>query len=141
MAKYYDALDNYIKNLRDPTEPQDAATKNYVDIQVSGNMNRSLRVPEPINQLPSAKERANKMPVFDSSGNAIVVLPPSGSATEIMIELGKNTGAGLSGFSGDLTYPSNTVGDALSHADWFSYIQRNLLAENLKNCVMEKYFL
>ncbi|EOC2776312.1 hypothetical protein OM252_00680 [Escherichia albertii] len=140
VAKYYDALDNYIKNLRDPTEPQDAATKNYVDIQVSGNMNRSLRVPEPINQLPSAKERANKMPVFDSSGNAIVVLPPSGSATEIMIELGKNTGAGLSGFSGDLTYPSNTVGDALSHADWFSYIQRNLLAENLKKLRDGKVF-
>lgn len=33
VAKYYDALNNYIRNLRDPVRPQDAATKKYVDSQ------------------------------------------------------------------------------------------------------------
>lgn len=31
VANYYDALDNYIRNLRDPKKPQDAATKKYTD--------------------------------------------------------------------------------------------------------------
>ncbi|EEX9976928.1 hypothetical protein DVL04_003162 [Escherichia coli] len=47
-------------------------------------------------------------------------------------DLAKTTGAGLSGFSPSETYPDNTVGAALVHTDWFSYIQRNLLAEKLK---------
>ncbi|MEM0400322.1 hypothetical protein J4U73_24580, partial [Escherichia coli] len=36
VANYYDALGNYIRNLRDPSRPQDAATKNYVDQIGSG---------------------------------------------------------------------------------------------------------
>lgn len=32
-ANYYDALNNYIRNLRDPVRDQDAATKKYVDSQ------------------------------------------------------------------------------------------------------------
>ncbi|EUC90092.1 hypothetical protein HMPREF1569_2287 [Klebsiella oxytoca OK-1] len=31
IANYYDALNNRIRNLRDPSQKQDAATKNYVD--------------------------------------------------------------------------------------------------------------
>lgn len=31
VANYYDALNNYIRNLRDPKNPQDAATKKYTD--------------------------------------------------------------------------------------------------------------
>ena len=31
IANYYDALGNYIRNLRDPSQPQDAATKKYTD--------------------------------------------------------------------------------------------------------------
>ncbi|EJH0771637.1 phage tail protein, partial [Escherichia coli] len=44
VANYYDALNNYIRNLRDPSTPQDAATKNYVDTQLSSNLGCTLRV-------------------------------------------------------------------------------------------------
>ena len=76
LANYYDALDNRIRNLRDPSQAQDAATKNYVDSadnglqqQITSNFNRSLRVPDSnINQLPSAQDRAWKGLGFDGAG-------------------------------------------------------------------------
>ncbi|MFM0769474.1 right-handed parallel beta-helix repeat-containing protein [Escherichia coli] len=99
VANYYDAMNNYIRNIHDPSRPQDAATKNYVDTLGSENLLRTLRVPETINQLPGVEERKNKMPAFDNAGNAIVVIPPSGSASDVMIELAKPTGAGHLGTS------------------------------------------
>lgn len=107
IANWYDALNNYIRNVKDPRDPQDAATKNYVDTLASGNLGRTLRVPEQIPQLPDAATRANKIPAFDSLGNPIVVIPPSGSASDVLIELAKPTGAGLVG------YGSGTVKTAL----------------------------
>lgn len=93
IANWYDALGNYIRNLHDPRDPQDAATKNYVDT----SLGRTLRVPEQIPQLPDAAARANKMPAFDSAGNPIVVIPPSGSASDVLIQLAKIDGESLIG--------------------------------------------
>lgn len=99
IANWYDALGNYIRNLHDPRDPQDASTKNYVD----NNLSKTLRVPESIPRLPDAATRANKMPAFDSAGNPIVVIPPSGSASDVMIELAKPTGSSHIGYQ----YPAD----------------------------------
>ncbi|MDW5649945.1 phage tail fiber protein, partial [Klebsiella pneumoniae] len=76
FANYYDALNNRIRNLRDPSLAQDAATKSYVDSsdidlqqQITSNFNRSLRVNDSyISQLPSAQDRAWKGLGFDGAG-------------------------------------------------------------------------
>ncbi|MGP0664382.1 hypothetical protein [Citrobacter freundii] len=87
VANYYDALNNYIRNLKDPRDPQDAATKNYVDTVSGSNFSRTLRTPENIPQLPSASTRANKIVGFDSSGNPIMLVPESGSASDVLLLL------------------------------------------------------
>ncbi|MCM7404487.1 GDSL-type esterase/lipase family protein [Enterobacter cloacae] len=93
IANWYDALGNYIRNLRDPRDPQDAATKNYVDSLATTNFNRTLRVPESfVNQLPTVAGRMNKVLAFDAGGQPITVLPADGTATDVMIELGNDDG-------------------------------------------------
>lgn len=88
IANYYDALGYYIRNLRDPSRAQDAATKNYVDVLAQNNLNRSLRVPEGyVAPLPQVEYRKNKILAMDSAGNPLMVLPESGSAADVLIEL------------------------------------------------------
>ncbi|MDU7529655.1 MAG: hypothetical protein E7K70_21730, partial [Klebsiella sp.] len=111
IANYYDALNNRIRNLRDPSQAQDAATKSYVDGQIVDNTNawkagdaildqkidanfrRSLRVPDSyINELPSLDKLEGKILAF-SGHKPIGVLPESGSAADVMIELAASDGA------------------------------------------------
>ncbi|WP_447839215.1 hypothetical protein [Enterobacter cloacae] len=63
-------------------------------------LNRTLRVPEysGVNNLPSVEMRKNKLLAFNDAGQPIAVPPQSGSASDVLIELAKPTGAGLSGY-------------------------------------------
>ncbi|HGF5942127.1 hypothetical protein M1V74_16270 [Klebsiella pneumoniae] len=122
IANYYDALNNRIRNLRDPSQAQDAATKGYADnlyqdaiSHSDSNFKRTLRSPEPeIEMLPGVAGRKNKILAFNDQGNPISVLPESGSAADVMIEFAKSSGAGLSGFDPFLQYPVGTVGEYLA---------------------------
>ncbi|HIF7175607.1 TPA: phage tail fiber protein, partial [Klebsiella pneumoniae] len=101
IANYYDALNNRIRNLRDPSQAQDAATKGYADNLYQGaishsdeNFKRALRVPESeISFVPSVLMRKKKILAFNEMGNPIAVLPESGSAADVLIELGSSSGA------------------------------------------------
>lgn len=130
IANYYDALGNKIRNLGNPTQAQDAATKGYVDSLAADNLNHSLRTPEPVPQLPPAEERANKIVAMDGAGRPIMVLPETGSAADVLIELAKPPGAGKIG------YGSETVEDALDKVrqrDGFNTVGRFLNLSELRS--------
>ncbi|MBA8579766.1 SGNH/GDSL hydrolase family protein [Escherichia fergusonii] len=98
IANWYDALNNYIRNLRDPIQDQDAATKKYVDNLSSSNLNRTLRVPESfIQPAPSKDQRKNKISAWDYNGDPVAVLPESGSAADVLLELMSPNGASMIG--------------------------------------------
>lgn len=98
IANYYDALNNRIRNLRDPSQDQDAATKSYADGLYDGAISysdaqfeRTLRVPESsVGVIPGVAARKNHILAFNSTGNPITVLPESGSAADVLIDLGSS---------------------------------------------------
>lgn len=95
LANYYDALNNRIRNLRDPSQAQDAVTKSYADGLYDGAISysdaqfeRTLRVPESsVGVIPGVAARKNHILAFNSTGNPITVLPESGSAADVLIDL------------------------------------------------------
>ncbi|XGL69318.1 phage tail fiber protein [Klebsiella pneumoniae] len=110
LANYYDALNNRIRNLRDPSQAQDAATKGYIDFEIASNNNawragdaalskkiddrfsRTLRVGESfIPELPPLPSLEGRLLAI-SGGKPVGVLPESGSASDVMIELAKTDG-------------------------------------------------
>ena len=98
LANYYDALNNRIRNLRDPSQDQDAVTKSYADGLYDGAISysdaqfeRTLRVPESsVGVIPGVAARKNHILAFNSTGNPITVLPESGSAADVLIDLGSS---------------------------------------------------
>ncbi|EPD3048951.1 TPA: hypothetical protein RKX44_002938 [Escherichia coli] len=144
VANYYDALNNYIRNLRDPSKPQDAATKNYVDNIVNVNINRTLRVPDNfIEPLPPV-HLLEETVIGIVNGKPIGIPVPSGSAADVLLQLssaGEGKGDALIGvrqpFAGAVTITQHennalflnvkqfgAIGDGKYHplSEWFSSI-------------------
>lgn len=109
LANYYDALNNRIRNLRDPSQAQDAATKNYVDGQIVDNTNawkagdaildqkidnnfsRTLRVPESnVDLVPSAVARKNSIFGWNNDGNPVPIFSYTETA-DLALKLASTT--------------------------------------------------
>ncbi|HAT1515312.1 TPA: hypothetical protein I8W54_003690 [Morganella morganii] len=104
ISDHYDAKGNKISNLGKPVKDGDAVNLGTMNDRISAIDRRSLRVTDKdIPALPNTANRANKLLSFDNDGNPKLVLPESGSATDVLIELGKPTGANLIGTSGGKT--------------------------------------
>lgn len=99
IANYYDALNNRIRNLRDPSQAQDAATKKYVDGQIIDNTNawkagdavldqkidsnflRTLRVAEQsVKTLPPLEARRNSLLGWNSEGDPVPIFSMTDTA-------------------------------------------------------------
>ena len=97
FSKYFDAKNNRIANLSDPVNAQDAATKNYSDAgdaglqsQITANLARTLRVPEPsVNQLYPVSGRRNSLLGFNSSGNPVPIFSMTDTA-DLALKLASN---------------------------------------------------
>ena len=142
IANYYDALNNRIRNLRDPSQAQDAATKNYVDGQIvdntnawkagdaildqkiDANFNKSLRVPEAtIGQVPPVSQRSSSILGFNNEGNPVPIFSWTATA-DLAIKLASNIGATLIGYNANEQAALRTVYARLKdfvslHDYWF----------------------
>ncbi|MCE0438247.1 hypothetical protein LVW23_22415 [Klebsiella pneumoniae] len=137
IANYYDALNNRIRNLRDPSQAQDAATKNYVDGQIvdntnawkagdaildqkiDTNFNKSLRVPEAtVGQVPPVAQRSNSILGFNSEGNPVPIFSMTDTA-DLALKLSGDNGGDYVGYKN--TDFNNTYSDTL-----FKVLKRTL---------------
>lgn len=97
LANYYDALNNRIRNLRDPSQAQDASTKNYVDESVAGSIShaddlfkRTIRVPEnSVNEVYPISGRRDSLFGWNSSGNPVPIFSMTDTA-DLALKLASN---------------------------------------------------
>lgn len=122
LANYYDAVNNRIRNLRDPSQAQDAATKSYVDTTGAENLSHTLRFPEAVDAMLNVDFRANSLQGYNTHGKPIPVFSMTDTA-DLALKLASNIGPGLIGFDLNESYPSETVGDSLVN-DF--YVEQNL---------------
>lgn len=93
LANYYDAMNNRIRNLRDPSHAQDAATKSYSDALFE----RTLRVPESDVSVYAVKAlRSNMLVGCNDRGEFVPIAAQTGTA-DLAIKLAALTGASLIG--------------------------------------------
>ncbi|MDI3166387.1 hypothetical protein QK313_00325 [Klebsiella michiganensis] len=120
IANYYDALNNRIRNLRDPSQNQDAATKNYVDVLLQQEKDeretaqkKYLRVPEDfVEELYPLDARKDSIFGWDSSGRPVPIFAMTETA-DLALKLASNMpglGASLVGLS-----PAGKVQDAINY--------------------------
>ncbi|HEJ9371223.1 TPA: hypothetical protein SMM36_004643 [Klebsiella oxytoca] len=102
LANYYDALNNRISNLEEPSLPQDAVTKSYADSIMEGATNhtdalfrRSLRVPEAdVGMVHPVNVRSNMLLGFNDLGNPVSIAGQTETA-DLAIKLASTAGASL----------------------------------------------
>ncbi|HEM6921241.1 TPA: hypothetical protein U2I32_000717 [Providencia rettgeri] len=126
LANWFDAKGYRIANLGKPKRDTDAVDLGTLNDEISGvnstvlkREKRVLRVDDlDIEALPKANVRAGNVLTFDKDGKPIVVAPASGSAVDVLNQLGRESGANLSGFSHDALYAPATVGHKLKNSVW-----------------------
>lgn len=158
LANYYDALNNRIRNLRDPSQAQDAATKNYVDGQIVDNTNawkagdaiidqkidsnfrRTIRVPEAdVEMVASIEGRRNSLFGWNSSGKPVPIFTMTDTA-DLALKLASEAdylGAGLSGYEIGSKYLNKTVGKKLNL--FLSPWDFGAVADGTLHALSEKY--
>lgn len=122
LANYYDALNNRIRNLRDPSQAQDAATKHYVDEQIVDNTNawkegdrvleqkidanfrRTIRVPESdVEMVPPVAERKDSLFGWNNSGRPVPIFAMTETA-DLALKLASNIGTSFIGYKNRTVY-------------------------------------
>lgn len=125
IANYYDALNNRIRNLRDPSQDQDAATKHYSDelfnnaiSHSNDNLNRTLRVPESYTPEYFIQETRSNMLVGCNDRGEFVPIAAQTDTADLAFKLAALTGASLIGGLGYKTPEMyGAKGDGISYDD------------------------
>ncbi|HCA7158050.1 TPA: tail fiber domain-containing protein [Klebsiella pneumoniae] len=151
IANYYDALNNRIRNLRDPSQAQDASTKNYVDEQIyqtdlswqqgdvildqkiNSNFSKTIRVPESsVEELYPIEARKNSLFGWNSSGRPVPIFSMTETA-DLSVKLASlepGLGGDLVGWKRyGLTSTINTVSRMLNAQPIFCYEYADLITD------------